>query len=48
MLEKFNEHFDVRMNVIFERARFNKRNQLDSETAEEYITALYSLIDSCE
>ena len=34
--------------MIFERARFNKRNQLDGETAEEYITALYGLIASCE
>ena len=34
--------------MTFERARFNKRNQLDGETAEEYITALYGLIESCE
>lgn len=48
VLEKFDRHFDVRKNVIFERARFNKRNQLDGETAEEYITALYGLVESCE
>ena len=34
--------------MIFERARFNKRNQLDGKTAEEYITAQYGLIESCE
>ena len=48
VLEKFDGYFDVRKNVIFERARFNKRNQLDGETAEEYITALYGLIETCE
>jgi hypothetical protein len=48
VLKKFDEHFDVRKNVIFERARFNKRNQLDGETAEEYITVLYGLIKSCD
>ena len=34
--------------MIFERARFNKRDQLESELAEEYITALYSLVETCE
>ena len=27
VLEKFDQHFDVRKNVIFERARFNKINK---------------------
>ena len=48
VLEKFDGYFDVRKNVIFERACFNKRKQLDGETAEEYITALYGLIEMCE
>ena len=48
VMEKFDAYFDVRKNVIFERARFNKRNQLEGETAEEYVTALYGLIESCE
>ena len=34
---KFYEFFKVRRNVIFERARFNKRNQLCRESAEQYI-----------
>ena len=29
--EKFDNHFIVRRNVIFERAKFNKRKQEDSE-----------------
>ena len=48
VVEKFDAYFDIRKNVIFERARFNKRNQLEGETAEEYITALYGLVESCE
>ena len=46
VMEKLDSHFDVRKNVIFERARFNRqRNQLDGETAEEY---MYSLVETCE
>ena len=30
------------------RAHFNKRNQLDSETAREYTTALYGQIKTCK
>ena len=48
VVEKFYEYFQVRKNVIYERARFNKRDQLDGETAEEYITVLYSLVKTCE
>ena len=43
VMEKLDAHFDVRKNIIFERARFNQRNQIDGKTAEEYITVLYSL-----
>ena len=48
ILEKFNGFFKVRKNVIFERARFNRRNQLEGETAETYIMELYTLAESCE
>ena len=48
VMAKFDEFFKVRKNVIFERAKFNCRNQLPGETAEQYITALYSLIESCD
>ena len=40
-MTKFDEYFKGRKNLILERARFNKRDQRDGETAEEYITALY-------
>lgn len=38
----------MRRNVIFERARFNRRTQQQGESAEEYITALHQLADTCE
>ena len=48
VLEKFNSHFQVRQNRIFERARFNKHDLLDGESAEQYITTLYQLAERCE
>ncbi len=48
VLEKFDEFFKVRRNVIYERARFNKRDQKTGESSEAYITELYKLIESCE
>ena len=42
VLEKLDEYFQVRRNVIFERAQFNRRNQLEGESCDQYITELYS------
>ena len=39
---KFDAFFNVRRNIIFERARFNQRNQQPRESAKQYIMALYS------
>ena len=47
VLEKFDSYFSVRRNVIFERARFNRRCQKEGESAEQYITELYNLIEFC-
>ena len=38
VLAAFDDYFGVRNNVIFERARFNQRDQLPSESAETYIS----------
>ena len=46
-IAKFDEFFSVQRNVIYERARFNRRSQLQSETAEEYIVELYCLAETC-
>ena len=37
---KFDEHFAVRRNVIFERAKFNRRRQEEGETVDSFVTAL--------
>ena len=48
VLAKFDEFFKVRRNIVFERARFNQRNQQQNESAEEYIAVLYNLAGNCE
>ena len=48
VIAKFDELFKVRKNVIFERARFNRRNQQESESTEYYIMALYDLVENCK
>ena len=47
VLAKFDAFFRVRQNVIFERAKFNKRVQLAGESAEQFITSLYHLAETC-
>ena len=47
VLGKFDGFFKVRTNTIYERARFNRRDQQEGESAEQYITALYSLVETC-
>ena len=47
ILAKFDAHFRVRKNIIFERARFNRRIQED-ESVDQFITNLYSLADNGE
>ena len=46
--EKFDQFFQVRKNVIIERARFNSQSQQEGESSEQYIAALYHLAESCE
>ena len=48
VVNQFDEFYKVRRNIIFERARFNRRNQLDGEMSEQYIAILYNLADTCE
>ena len=48
VMTKFDEFFQVRRNIIFERARFNRRAQLQGETVEQYIMELYQLSENCE
>ena len=48
VMENLDNHFKVRRNIIFERACFNKRSQLEGETAEQFIMELQSLVEHCE
>ena len=48
VLEKLNGFFKVCKKVILERAKFNHRNQLPGESAEQYITTLYQLVENCQ
>ena len=47
-MAKLNDYFKVRKNMILERARLNRRSQLQGESAEQYITTLYWLAETCE
>ena len=48
VVEEFDNYFKVRKNIIYERARFNKRNQLPNKPVEQFITEVHRLGDSCE
>ena len=45
--QKLNGFFQMRKNIIFERAKFNRRSQLAGETADQFIVSLYSLVENC-
>ena len=47
VMATFNEFFQVRKNVIFEGACFNRRVQREEESAEQFITSLYVLAENC-
>ena len=46
--QKFEGYFVLRRNTIYERAKFNQRKQNPGETADDFITALYGLVEHCE
>lgn len=48
MKGKLNAHFVGKRNVIFERAQFNRRQQMEDESANDFITSLYALIENCD
>ena len=43
---KFEAHFVVKRNVIFERARFNLRSQQDGESLDNFLTDLYRFVNT--
>ncbi|KAL1279202.1 hypothetical protein QQF64_025875 [Cirrhinus molitorella] len=48
VIQKFDEHFIPRRNVIYERARFHQRCQRDGETVEAFVRGLYELSEHCD
>ncbi len=48
VLEKFQDHFVVRHNVIYERAVFNRRIQAEHESVENFLTDLNTLSEHCD
>lgn len=47
VMDRLEQHFVVRRNVIFERAKFNQRHQENGETVDNFITVLYCLAEHC-
>ena len=47
VVNAFDEYFQIRVNVIMERAKFNRRYQKEDENADEFIAALYNLVETC-
>ncbi|XP_074620875.1 uncharacterized protein LOC141879483 [Acropora palmata] len=46
--QRFETHFVGRTNVIFERARFNKRVQGAQESVIDFIESLFTLAETCQ
>ena len=45
--DRFGKHFVCKINIIFERAKFNSRRQEEDESADSFITTLYILAETC-
>ena len=45
--EKLDNHFVIKRNVIYERAKFNMRMQRNGEPVDNFITDLFSLAEHC-
>ena len=46
--DKFDSYFIGTRNVIYERARFNQRQQQTGESVDAFVTDLYKLVEYCE
>ena len=44
---KFTAHFVKDINVIYERAKFNRRTQQEGETVDQFVTALHKSAEYC-
>ena len=48
VMQKFDEHFIPKRNIIHERARFHARTQQNGESTETFIRSLYELSEFCD
>ena len=48
VIEKFDEHFVPKSNIIHKRACFHRRVQREGETVEAFIRNLYELAEHCD
>ena len=48
VVQKFDESFKVRKNLVYECASFNLAHQLADEPVENFITRLHQLAENCE
>ena len=46
--DRFEQHFVKKRNVIYERAKFNRRKQEVGESVNSFITDLYGLAEHCQ
>ena len=46
--DKFDNHFIKNRNVIYERVCFNQCCQEEGETFDNFVTALYGLVEHCK
>ena len=47
-MQKFEDYFIPKRNIIWERSKFHKRDQEEHESVEEFIRVLYKLTEHCE
>uniref|UniRef100_A0A0A9W2U6 RNA-directed DNA polymerase n=1 Tax=Lygus hesperus TaxID=30085 RepID=A0A0A9W2U6_LYGHE len=47
VVDKFNKFYEKKTNIVYERAKFNRRSQLENESAESFVVNLYKLIKTC-
>lgn len=48
MIQAFNNYFEPRANIIFERYLFNTRIQEEGESVDAFITSLHTLAENCQ
>lgn len=48
VVNKFTNFFIPKSNIVFERAKFNQRKQMNGESAESFITDLHHLAERCQ